>query len=312
MSSHKSSLLVALLCLPLAWLSAGSSVAQGANGDASDKNANPDLVITEDSQIAPQGRIGKAVVGSCKTADPLWQGYIALKNIGGAPVKVEGRHERLATTGGQEEELAPHVRVYVPNHIELQGEARLSHDLKPFGQELLKVSIGQDAPKCRNYDAPPVFDERLSGQPGPIYRSEERERKGPADPLARRIKRIQAVLIDKGFPLSSGPDGDYGPETIRALIAFFKQRHQAPPPHFRQRPPRPETVHLLLEALGIGLEPPPPPPPPRSAGGDECIKGINLVPVYVEIDPLREIDGEDRSNNRVQFTVAIDCSNVAR
>lgn len=311
MSSDRSKLLVTLLFLPLAWLSAGASVAQGADGDETDKNASPDLVITEDSQIAPQGRIGKAVVGSCKTADPLWQGYLAIKNIGGAAVKVEGRKERLSTTGAQDEEIATHVRVYVPNHIELQGEARLSHDLKPYGQELLKVSIGEGLPKCRNYDAPPVFDERLSGRPGPLYRSEAHERKGPEDRLARRIKRIQAVLIDKGFPLSSGPDGDYGPETIRALTAFFKQRHQAPPPHFRLRPPPPETVNLLLEALGIGLEPPPP-PPRVGGGGDECSKGINLVPVYVEIDPLREIDGEDRSNNRVQFTVAIDCSNVAR
>ena len=72
-------------------------------------------------------------------------------------------------------------------------------------------------------------------------------------------------------------------------------------------------MKILLEALGIPDEPLP--PPPTASGGaasSECIRGINLVPIYLEIDPLRQIPNEERSNNRVQFTVAIDCSNVAR
>jgi hypothetical protein len=76
----------------------------------------------------------------------------------------------------------------------------------------------------------------------------------------------------------------------------------------------------VLDALGIGPGGPPPPPDEVAApvkgtqnpAGDECIRGINLVPIYVEIDPERRVPDENRSNNRVQFTVAIDCSNIAR
>jgi hypothetical protein len=75
-------------------------------------------------------------------------------------------------------------------------------------------------------------------------------------------------------------------------------------------------VRAILEALGVGPEPAPPPPVvtggTRGPSGDECIRGINLVPIYLEIDPERAIENEDRSNNRVQFTVAIDCSHVAK
>jgi hypothetical protein len=115
--------------------------------------------------------------------------------------------------------------------------------------------------------------------------------------------------------LPSGADGDYGLETIKAIKALYKDRNQPPPPEVDQRPPPHKTVSILLEALGIAPEHLPLPPPPaasKSGGSDECIRGTNLVPIYLEIDPERQIPDENRSNNRVQFTVAIDCSNVAR
>jgi hypothetical protein len=91
--------------------------------------------------------------------------------------------------------------------------------------------------------------------------------------------------------------------------------YQPPPRDITLRPLPPETVSFLLEALGIpaGDEPPGHSDGGTAVGiGDECRRGVNLVPVYIEIDPERAIPDEVRSNNRVQFTVAIDCSNVAR
>jgi peptidoglycan hydrolase-like protein with peptidoglycan-binding domain len=205
------------------------------------------------------------------------------------------------------------VRVYVPNNIELQAQVRLSHSLEEFGQELLEIEIGRGKNKCRNYDAPPIFDENLSGRPGPI------RLQAPAEPVGGygwRIKAIQHALIRKGYPLSSGPDGDYGPETARAVVAFFRDRHERPPAGIHQRPLPPEAVGFLLEALGAGGEGESEEIDTATTGsvggGDECKRGVNLVPIYLEVDPDRKIMNENRSNNRVQFIVAIDCSNVAR
>jgi hypothetical protein len=326
MDSKKSKLFGALLFLPLAVLLIGTSSAQDpkSDDDKADRSSAPDLVITEDTQIALRGRTGKAVTGSCKYEDPLWEGKIALKNIGGAPVVVEPatRRDRL-TPVPAEDRLSPvptgrdeedddrpyHVRVYVPNNIELQAEARLSHDLDEFGQELLEIEIGRGKNKCRNYDAPPVFDENLSGRPGPIPSVPD----APFEEYGWRIKKIQHALIQKGYPLH--PDGDFGPESARAALTYFKDRHIPPPPGIELKPLPPETVTFLLEALAIGVGE----EDVDSAaitgsvgGGDECKRGVNLVPIYLEVDPDRQIKNENRSNNRVQFTVAIDCSNVAR
>jgi hypothetical protein len=319
-SNKKSTLIVALLLLPLQLSLADTSFAQATpeperRRQSDHKSNNPDLVFTEDTQLALSGKVGKAVIGSCEEDQPLWKGKIAIKNIGRATVYAEPPPEsRLVPT----RELDwPHVRAYVPNNIELQAEARLKDDLGEFGQELIELSIGEDEPKCRNYDAPPVFDEHLSGHPGPLYQTPAPPPPPTGDPLSIQIKRIQTALIEKGYPLPAA-DGDYGPNTIRALKALFKERNQPPPPGINQRPPSPQTVALLLDALGIGKEPPPGPVPAPIATGstktgrDECIRGINLVPIYLEIDPERQIPDEDRSNNRVQFTVAIDCSHVAK
>lgn len=322
MGSKKSTLIVAVLVLPLQLIIAGTSFSQeqeaGKRNRSDDRNNNPDLVITEDTQLALSGKVGKAVIGSCEEDQPLWKGKIAIKNIGRTAVKGRKEESRLLTSG--EGRKVPTLRAYVPNNIELQDENWFQDDLGEYGQEVIELSIGEGEPKCRNYDAPPVFDERLSGRPGPLYQTPAPPPPPlpPEDALSIQIKRIQTALIEKGYPLPNGPDGDYGANTIRALKALFKERNQPPPPGINQRPPSPQTVKLLLDALGIGPEPPPPSPSPivtgdiRRPGGDECIRGINLVPVYLEIDPERAIENEDRSNNRVQFTVAIDCSHVAK
>jgi len=306
MESQAGKILATLVLLPTALLLVSSAAAQEND---SDHRMTRDLVITEDTQIALLGRSGKAIIGSCKTEDPLWKGKIAIKNIGSDTIKVATRPaERLAPTAGRaDDDRPPHVRVYVPNNIELQAEARLTHDLKEFGQELLELSVGEGQPKCRNYDAPPVFDERLSGRPGPLHVSD-----GPVpdEHSAWRIKKIQRALIEKGYPLRHGPDGDYGPETVRAVIAFLKERGQRPPPGVQERPPSPEIINLLFEALEIGDDAAP--DTASISTGDECKRGVNLVPIYIELDPERAIRDENRANNRVQFTVAIDCSNVAR
>jgi hypothetical protein len=326
MDSKKSKLFGALLFLPLAVLLVGTSAAQDADSDEkkADQSSAPDLVITEDTQIALRGRTGKAVTGSCKYEDPLWEGKIALKNIGGAPVEVEPeppRHDRLSpvsppdrlspvpTNQQDDEDDRPyHIRVYVPNNIELQAQARLSHTLDEFGQELLEIEIGRNKNKCRNYDAPPVFDENLSGRPGPIPVPDT---PSPYDGYSWRIKKIQHVLIQKGYPVH--PDGDFGPESARAVLGYFRDRHIPPPPGIHSKPLAPETVSFLLEALAVGGEEDVDTGSTGTVGGgDECKRGVNLVPIYLEVDPDRRIKNENRSNNRVQFTVAIDCSNVAR
>jgi len=322
MNSRKSSVYVALLLLPSVSLLVGTSAANDV--DRSDRITTPDLVITEDTRIALQGRKGKAVIGSCEFEAPLWEGKIAIKNIGSAPVEVEDEDEvdrdaALPRIGADAEahrrevrerrsKLPPHVRVYVPNNIELQAQDRLSHTLDEFGQELVYIEIGRRKNKCRNYDAPPVFDERVAGNPGPLSL--------PPPPIGGygwQIKRIQEALMAQGYHLTAGADGDYGPQTARAVVAFFKDHNQPPPPGIFRKPLAPETVSLLLEALKpeeAGEQPTGSPGP--IGGGDECIRGVNIVPVYIEIDPERKIEGENRSNNRVQFTVAIDCSNIAK
>jgi hypothetical protein len=322
MSSQIRVLFGAVLLAPLALLLTGRpTVAESDN----DRRQTPDLVITEDSQLALLGKTGKAVIGSCKKEDALWHGKIALKNIGSAPVVVEERGSALPPIGAGERERErerrgehPHLRAYVPNNIELRTDQWLTRSLGEFGQELLDVEIGVGKDKCRNYEAPPVFDERLSGLPGPIRmeRMERGERgdDGPPDPYTWRIKKIQRALNEKGYAVND--DGEYGAQTIKALEAYFKDHHQVPPRDITKKPLPPETVSLLFEALGIPAPDVPPPghgdTGPAIGGADECRRGVNLVPVYVEIDPERAIPDENRSNNRVQFTVAIDCSTVAK
>jgi hypothetical protein len=305
MDTKKSKVFGALLFLPLAVLLVSTAAAQD-----DDSQDFPDLVITEDTQMGE--RLGKVVKGSCESNAPLWEGYIAIKNIGKAtvPAKLEGeaRWDPAAAAAARASgKYWPHVRAYVPNNIQLKAEHRLDSDLGYLGQELVELSIGEGEPKCRNYSAPPVFDENLSGRPGPINLPAPAESGGG---YGWRIKAIQHALIRKGYALSSGPDGDYGPETARAVAALFRDRRERPPAGIHQRPLPPETVTLLLEALEIDIggevE------TPGYSGDDECVRGINLVPVYVEIDPERKIVNENRSNNRVQFTVAIDCSNVGK
>ena len=304
MNAQKSKVLDAVLLLPLALLLAGHSTAAESE---SDRRQTPDLVITEDSQLALLGKAGKAVIGSCKKDDPLWHGKIALKNIGSAPVVVEEKGSALPPIGAgevareREKRGPPHVRAYVPNNIELRSDRWLTRTLAEFGQELLDIEIGGGKDKCRNYEAPPVFDERLSGLPGPIH--VEHVDEGQPDAYAWRIKKIQRALIEKGYSLTD--DGDYGPRTIKALEAYFKDHHQPPPRDITLRPLPPETVSFLLEAFGI----PASDGPPLGHGdggaaigsGDECRRGVNLVPVYIEIDPERAVPDENRSNNRVQF-----------
>jgi hypothetical protein len=302
MDSQKTTFRPALLLLPLAALLSGPAAAQTDGKAAESKHNGPDLVITEDTQLGT--RVGKAIIGSCEENKPLWEGKIAIKNIGRTTVEAKPAGTRLEGPGKSE---GPHIRAYVPNNIELRAEEWLKDDLAEFGQELVPLSIGLRKPKCRNYDAPPVFDERVSGQPGPPPYPPE----GPVDDgIAWRVKKIQAVLIDKGYALGSGADGDYGPKTIKAILAFFKDRKQDPPPGVHQRPPPPETLSILLDVLDIASEPPP--AATHASGGSECTRGINLVPIYLEIDPERKIEDENTSNNRVQFTVAIDCKNIAR
>jgi hypothetical protein len=312
MDSQKSKIFWAVMSLPLALLFAGSAAAQQTEEGKPDRSNAPDLVISEDSQLALSGKTGKAVIGSCEQAKPLWEGKIALKNVGRASVLATP--PPAARLEPQRPLEWPHVRAYVPNNIELQDEARLEHDLGEFGQELVQLEIGKGEPKCRNYNAPPVFDERLAGRPGPLYRRDGPD-DGPERPEDRygwQIRRLQQSLIEKGYSLPSGVDGDYGPQTIRAIESFFKDRRQPPPREIYTKPVAPETLALLLEALGRGPRDDVPPPEARAPVGDECIRGVNLVPIYVELDPERQIPDENRSNNRVQFTVAIDCSNVAR
>jgi len=320
----------ALLFLPLAVLLASASAANDSDDAKTDMTAAPDLVITEDTQIALHGRNGKAVTGSCKYEDPLWEGKIALKNIGNKTIEVpeEDEEEERETpvvppVAGEkrvlsaaeekrrrEREEHPHVRAYVPNNIEFRSGARLTHSLDEFGHELVTLSIGKGKNKCRNYDAPPVFDEHLSGVTGPLP---AQSLPPPFDGFGWRIKRIQHALIQKGYPLR--PDGDYGPETARAVAAYFRDRRIPPPPGIHEKPVAPETVSFLLEALaasGEGDGEEADAVPTGGVGGDECKRGVNLVPIYVEIDPERTIPDENRTNNRVQFTVAIDCSNFAR
>ena len=308
--------------LLLAALIANSTSTAVANGE---QGTPPDLVITEDSQLALKGRSGSAVLGSCQTADPLWKGKIALKNIGATEIVVEEANvsQQNQSGGGlqlpldvkKKEELierAPHVRIYVPNNIELQDNERLTHNLKELGQELLELEIGEGVNKCRNYSAPPVFDSRLSGRPGRIVR---RENPAPStqSQYNLQIKRLQTALIEKGYSLRYGADGDYGPDTIIALQAFFKDSGKPPPAKFNYTPLPAEVVTLLLDALGVGDSVVAEEQVVHNVvGSDECIKGVNYVPVYIEIDPLRGIQNENRSNNRVQFTVEIDCTSVAR
>jgi hypothetical protein len=333
MDSKKSKVFGALLFLPLAVLLVGTSAANDDDADQK-KRADvetPDLVITEDTQIALHGRNGKAVTGSCKYEDPLWEGKVALKNIGNRTIEVPEEEEEEEETrplvppiGGERElrkaeealkekerELRPpHVRVYVPNNIEFRADRRLTHDLSEYGQELLTIKIGEKKNKCRNYDAPPVFDERLSGVAGPLP-APAAAAAAPYDGYGWRIKRIQHALIQKGYPLT--PDGDYGPETSRAVAAYFRDRRLPPPDGIHRKPISPETVSFLLEALAAGGESEEVETVTTGGvGGDECKRGVNLVPIYIEIDPERDIPNENRTNNRVQFTVAIDCSNVAR
>jgi peptidoglycan hydrolase-like protein with peptidoglycan-binding domain len=109
------------------------------------------------------------------------------------------------------------------------------------------------------------------------------------------------------------PDGDYGPETAAAVAAYFRDRRLPPPDGIHQRPASPETLSFLLEALAAGGESEEVSNITTGVvGGDECKRGVNLVPIYIEIDPERAIPNENRTNNRVQFTVSIDCSNVAK
>ena len=313
-----------VLFLPLAVLLVSTSAAQDTDSDNKkvDQNSAPDLVITEDTQIALRGRTGKAVTGSCKYEDPLWEGKIALKNIGGAPVVVDPeptRRDRLTpvptdrlspvpTTEDEDDERPFQVRVYVPNNIELQAQARLSHTLDEFGQELLEIEIGRNKNKCRNYDAPPVFDERLSGTAGPLPPVPD----APFDGYGWRIKKIQHALLQKGYLCVLTVT--MVRKRSRAVETYFRDRHLPLPPGIHLRPLPPETVSFLLEALAASG-------PEEEVdtgstgtvgGGDECKRGVNLVPIYLEVDPDRQIKNENRSNNRVQFTVAIDCSNVAR
>lgn len=323
MNSKISKVFAALLFLPMAVLLVSTSAAQNTpparddDTEASkvDSDQIPDLVITEDTQMGD--RDGKVVKGSCEKDEPLWEGAIAIKNIGRStvPWSLHDREARFDPLEAAKEAAEknnpkvwwPHVRAYVPNNIQLKAEARLTYDLDYLGQELVDLSIGKGEPKCRNYGAPPIFDERLSGRPGPL-----RVPDGPTGGYGDQIRRIQQGLNGKGYPVHV--DGDYGPETSRAVAAYFKGRGDRPPPGIHQKPLSPETVALLLDVLDErdddNIETAS--PGPGYGGDDECVRGINLVPVYIEIDPERRIKNENRSNNRVQFTVAIDCSNVGR
>jgi hypothetical protein len=294
----KNSNMFVLLLPPLAVLLAGPAAAQ---------HVGPDLVITEDTQLTLEGKRSKrgvkAVVGSCEYGQPLWEGKIALKNIGDAAVKLP---PRTSVLGGEaeKEELPPHVRVYVPNYIYLTAQARLTHTLEPYGQELLRLQIGREEEKCRDYGPPPIFDEALSGHPGPLQPNEG----GPYGGYGWQIKKIQSALIDQGYPMASGPDGDYGPETSRAVAAYFKNLGQSPPREIYQRPLPPETVTFLLETLAPSGES----DDATETRSNECVRGYNYVPVYIEIDPERAVENENAANNRVQFTVEIDCGGVAK
>jgi hypothetical protein len=271
-------------------------------------HAGPDLVITEDTQLTLEDKRSKrgvkAVVGSCEYAQPLWEGRIALKNIGDDVVKLESTKTGVLTKETEPDELPPHVRVYVPNYIYLANQTRLTHALEPFGQESLHLEIGRNEEKCRDYGPPPIFDEALSGHPGPLEPTD-----GPYGGYGWRIKKIQRALIDQGYPMASGPDGDYGPETSRAVAAYFKNLGQSPPREIYQRPLPPETVTFLLDTLGANGETE---DAKEDRGSNECVRGYNYVPVYIEIDPERDIENENTSNNRVQFTVEIDCGGVAK
>jgi hypothetical protein len=205
MNSQSGKLFVAVLSLQFAAF-AGASAAQEGNRKAGDDS--PDLVITEDSQLAPQGRMGKAVIGSCEQDKPLWEGKIAIKNIGRGLVKA--KETRL-----EFDKPFYVVRAYIPNNIQLMDQKPLKNDLSEFGQELVRLSIGEGEPKCRNYNAPPVFDEHLSGRPGPIYAGGEGgppppppgPGPSPEDKYGWRVKRLQHALIEKGYSLPADGRG---------------------------------------------------------------------------------------------------------
>ena len=300
---------------------------RGKNGY---QDIRPDLVITEDSQIALKGRSGKSVIGSCQDDDALWKGKIAIKNIGRATVQVlspdldeddvrsdapldvftQKQREKARERAREEKEreqrdkYPPHVRVYVPNNIELFQEKRLSYSLKQFGQELLEFEIGKGENKCRDYRSPPVFDPYLSGFPKRGgYRSQSKQ-------LAHRwkVRQIQLALINKKL-LSAHPNGIYGPQTRTALKAYFKSLKRKVPVGVTHKELSPTLIRLLFEVLKITSK------VETSViyqTDSECIKGLNYVPIYVEIDPKRKIRNEKRNNNKVQFTVEIDCTSVAR
>jgi formylglycine-generating enzyme required for sulfatase activity len=367
-------------------VSPGEQETTGADTSTADVDTEPkpDLVIAGDTQLALSARNGKTVAGSCKLNEPLWEGKIALKNIG--PATLPARPERelgpailgpAMRIGPDHQSDWPHVRAYVPTNSQLHTQARLANDLGAFAQEAISLEIGREMPKCRNYDAPPVFDERLSGRPElygasgsddcirginhvPIYLEIDPERQIAGE--NRSNNRMQfTVAIDCSNVATSNPDLVFTEDTQLALsgragkavvgscqvedplwegrisikniggaavLAGPEQQDRLSPIMSQDLPPHvrayvPTNSELKDEkrlgndlgesgqefiALSIGENM----PKCRASGSDDCARGINLVPLYLEIDPDRQIPGENRSNNRAQFIVAIDCSNVAK
>ena len=263
MRSVKSRHLVPAIALPLALLM--------PSGDLAEQDL-PDLIITNDSRIR--------LDGSCNTNEPLWTGTIAIKNVG------YGEASIALSAGGK-----PHLKIYVPDSIDMTDEKKLTRSLAPLDQKGVEVEIGQGLNKvCRFFSSPPTI-----GKHEIRYNVQTVNR-------VNRIRLIQEALIRNDYPLPKhGADGRYGSETRAAIRAYFRDKNEPVPGDIDRASLSNDTIELLTEKLGASRN-----------TINSCVRGARIkeVTVYAVVDPFNVIEESNEANNSAKFTVKIDCSNA--
>lgn len=256
----------------------------------------PDLVITTDSRIP--------LKGSCEKGKPLWEGIIAIKNIGDADA-VFGGGGGLTDGGILDAARSGNsiLSVYVPQNIDIKEEKALNRPLRPLDQLGFSISIGENRfKKCRLFQRPPT----IRDQAGNFLNTYVFGR--PSRTLVRSrsatVEAVQRALIAKGYNLPNfGADGDYGGETEAAVRRFYADNGGDLPADVGSRPPSRATLSELIDRLDGAV-----------SDVRTCVAGARgrkeTVIVYAIVDPGDEIAEINEANNSAEFKVEIDCTNV--